>query len=103
VKNIRSSKITNAARGAVCTLRIVGACNYDQATTVAAHLPDQSHGIGLKGHDLFVVFACSCCHDVIDGRRKWPEYEGDRRDWYLLRALKHTLLKLHETGVLRIA
>lgn len=102
MKNVRSAKITSAARGQRCTVGILGVCNGDPATTVAAHLPDESHGMALKAHDLFVVFACSACHDAIDGRRSWPRHEGDRRDWYLLRALKRTLLALYIAGVLKI-
>ena len=60
------SKIRKAARGRECQLRIPGACNHDPSTTVLAHLG--GGGIGRKQPDIFAAFACSSCHDAVDGR-----------------------------------
>lgn len=82
---IESKKIRAAARGQECAVRLVGVCNYNQETTVLAHLPCGRRGIGIKSPDNIAVFACSACHDVIDGRVK-----GDV-DWKdMLRALAET-------------
>lgn len=62
-----SKKIRNAARGQSCTLRL-SECNFNPETTVLAHLPNGFKGMGMKGLDTVAVFACSSCHDEIDGR-----------------------------------
>lgn len=62
------SKIRAAARGQTCTLRLPG-CNGDTETTVFAHAPSVDNGMGLKtAPDFWGAFACSHCHDVVDGR-----------------------------------
>jgi len=57
-----------------CTLRIFAVCNHDNATTVLAHWPglDGGRGMGMKSIDLASAYACSSCHDVLDGRRPRP-------------------------------
>lgn len=82
---IQSNKLRASARGKDCTVRISGVCNENPETVVLAHLPSGSKGIGMKGHDTIAVFACSACHDVIDGRSKG---EIDWKD--MLRALRET-------------
>jgi len=99
---IASRKIRRAARDQACTLNIVGICNYDTDTTVFAHLPDESHGMAIKSTDASGCFACSSCHDVVDGKRYWQEFD-EHKDFYLFRAFKRTLGKLFELGVLVIA
>lgn len=63
-------KITALARGQACTVR-GPTCNGNPETTVATHFRSQrlGAGMGIKPPDLFIAFACSDCHDVIDGRR----------------------------------
>jgi hypothetical protein len=80
MKNLRK-----AARDRECTLRIVGVCNYDTATTILAHIRRGNvGGMGLKPPDLCAVIACSSCHEAIgDGRR---EYDG-----YIVDAMCRTL------------
>ena len=64
------SKLTESARGQECHVRIPGVCNGNPETTVLAHLKPTGHGtMGGKPPDICGVFACSDCHDVIDGRR----------------------------------
>lgn len=60
--------IRNAARGQTCTLRLPG-CNNNPASTVFAHAPSIDNGMGLKqARDFWGAFACSSCHDKVDGR-----------------------------------
>lgn len=99
---IRSKKVRDAARGQPCTVNIVGVCNGQSETTVLAHLPDQSHGVGLKAHDLSACFACDACHTVLDGRAKWPPMEEEHKDFYMRRAQTRTLVALYDMGILSI-
>lgn len=66
------SKITESARNKPCQIRIVGVCNHDETTTVFAHYRKLylGSGIGLKPTDIFGAYACSACHDAVDGRMK---------------------------------
>lgn len=99
-KNIRSSKIRDAARGQQCTLNIAGVCNYNTETTVLAHLPDESHGMGLKADDVSSCFACSSCHDAID--RRSSGLSGEDREFYMRRGMVRTWRKLIEMELIKI-
>ena len=91
-----SQKIRDSARGESCTLRLLG-CNFDSATTVFAHLPVNHRGMSIKTPDIFGCYACSFCHDVIDGRISGAWSHAD-----LLRALSETQMKLIEKGLIVI-
>lgn len=67
-KPLRSKKITTSAKGQDCTLRFYGVCNYNPETTVFAHAPCVDKGMGFKSPDWWGMYACSSCHDLIDGR-----------------------------------
>jgi len=97
---LKSKKIREAARGQECTLHIVGVCNYDPSTTVLAHLPDETKGMAKKADDISACFACSACHDAIDGRVK-SEID-EYKDFYYRRAMVRTWRKLIEMGVITI-
>jgi len=60
------SKIRDSARGRECQIRIPKCCNFDDTTTVLAHL--NGYGMGGKNHDFQGAYACSACHDAVDGR-----------------------------------
>lgn len=64
-----SKTLRNSARGRACTLRL-DCCNHNPETTVLAHLPIGQKGMGMKRPDYLAVFACSDCHDRLDGRTK---------------------------------
>jgi hypothetical protein len=92
------SNLRELARGRQCQVRIPGVCNHDPATTVLAHLP--GGGMGRKQPDLLAAWACSACHDAIDGRGKaiWD------RDWLRtchLDGVIRTQQILIEEGVIR--
>ncbi|MCO7055054.1 DUF1364 domain-containing protein [Pseudomonas juntendi] len=65
---MRQTKLTKAARGRECQVRIPGICNGNPETTVLAHY----RMAGTCG-------ACSTCHDVCDGRSKAIDRETARR------------------------
>ena len=57
------------ARDRDCQIRIAGVCNGDSATTVLAHYRlAGTCGVGMKPNDLQGAWACSSCHDYVDGR-----------------------------------
>ncbi|WP_295460481.1 nuclease domain-containing protein [uncultured Pseudomonas sp.] len=85
MSRVQSKKLRDSARGQDCTLRIPGICNGNPETTVLAHIACGQKGMGLKSPDNMAVFACSCCHDLLDGRRRG---ELDQRD--VIRALGET-------------
>lgn len=61
-------RIRQFARGQNCTLRLPG-CNNDSTTVVFAHAPSIDNAMGMKqAKDFWGAFACSHCHDVVDGR-----------------------------------
>lgn len=100
---IRSKAIRGSARDEPCTLQIAGICNGDTRTTVLAHLPDESHGLSRKSDDFpCVAYACSDCHDMIDGRipptLEWVQ-EGQ---FYMRRAMTRTLRRLIEKGIIEV-
>jgi hypothetical protein len=63
------SKLRNSARGQQCLVRLPGHCNGNPETVVLAHLRVAGlGGTGMKPPDWAGAFACSGCHDAIDGR-----------------------------------
>lgn len=64
------SKITNSARGQSCSIRIPRICNRNNDTVVLAHINGIrfNHGVGNKVNDMHGAYACSSCHDAVDGR-----------------------------------
>ena len=98
---MKSTALRESARGEQCTVQIVGICNGDTETTVLAHLPDESGGMGRKSDDISVCYSCSSCHDAIDRRVKSISLECDR-EWYLRRAMIRTWRRMVETGLITI-
>lgn len=98
---IVSKPVRDSARDEPCTLQIAGVCNYDWSTTVFAHLPDESKGMGTKADDLSGCYGCHACHDVIDARRNSVLSQEDR-EWYMRRAMVRTWRRLYEKGFLKI-
>lgn len=96
---MKSNKLRQSAKGEDCTLNIAGVCNYNPETTVLAHLPDETKGTGKKSDDISSCFACSDCHDVIDGRRSYRFERGDL-NFYLRRAMVRTWRKWIERGII---
>ena len=60
------SKIRQSAKGQDCQVRLAGICNRNPDTVVLAHL--NGAGMAMKHEDIFGAYACSDCHDAIDGR-----------------------------------
>ena len=90
--------IRDSAKGETCTLRLE-CCNGDPSTTVWAHLQFFAwSGMAMKGDDLLGVYACSTCHDSLDGRITTDFWGFDD----VLRALGESLLRLKAKGLLHV-
>jgi len=99
----KQTAITKSARGETCSLRFPMVCNFDNETTVWAHLPSVDKGIGYKSPDWWGVYACSCCHDVLDGRSSRLHYSAAGGIWEMVMdGLYETLKKLIAKGLLRV-
>ena len=60
------------ARGQPCMVRLAGICNFNPETTVLAHIRRaNAAGMGHKPPSTCAVWACSACHDAIDGRTEY--------------------------------
>ena len=95
----KQTKITKSARGEDCTL-LLGSCSGNE-TVVLCHI-GKNRGMAIKCGDHFAVYACSNCHDVIDGRAH-PMYGRAMVDDAKLIALERTQQKLIDKGLLVIA
>ena len=93
---LRSKKIKNSARDEDCSLRL-GECSSPE-TVILAHI-GKSRGVGIKCSDYFAVYACSTCHDIIDGRAK-SQFTKDELNSEKLRALEETQGKLVNKGLM---
>lgn len=68
---MKQTKLTKAARGRDCQIRMPGICNGNPETTVLAHYRMAGTcGVGIKPNDLQGAWACSGCHDEIDRRTR---------------------------------
>ncbi len=73
------------AKGKECQIRIPGVCNKNRETVVLAHLNNKrlfGVGVGQKVPDLFGAWACSACHDVVDGRTKTSWLDSEVREMF---------------------
>ena len=69
--------LRNEAKGRECCVRIPSVCNGKRETVVLAHLNNKrlfGVGVGQKVPDMFGAWACSACHDAVDGRRTTEPY-----------------------------
>lgn len=87
---MKQTKLTKAARGRDCQIRVPGVCNGNPETRVLAHfrMAGTRSGMGIKPNDLQGAWACSACHDAVDARSK-TEFSHDE------------LRTMHMEGVMR--
>jgi len=90
---MKSKKIRESARGESCALRVSVQCQ-DGETVVFCHLNSNFRGVGLKSPDLFGVYGCYNCHQMLD--------RGDVSGHDQLRALQETQMKLYEKGLIQV-
>lgn len=90
--------LRDLARDEECTVRLPGICNHNTETTVLAHYRlAGTCGVGMKPPDTNGAYACSACHDAIDGRMQHAF-----RDEFVtiahLEGCMRTLERLHQRG-----
>lgn len=98
---VRSKNLRNSARGKSCTLRLIGTCNGNGETTVLCHV-GRRRGMGLKSSDSMSIYACSSCHDALDGRVKYDESLNPNIYEDVLRAVEETQEQFIEEGIMVI-
>lgn len=95
-----TSKITRAARGQPCYLRLPG-CSHDPEQTVLAHIRrGNTAGVGRKPIDLCGIPMDDHCHAIYDGRVK-SEYSRAELDADALRGLCQWLTHLAAEGLVK--
>lgn len=97
----RSKKLRDSARGKNCTLRLIGTCNGNNETTVLCHV-GRRRGMGIKSSDSMSIYACSSCHDALDGRTKYDEILNTNIYEDVLRALEETQEQFIDEGLMVI-
>jgi len=90
---MQSKKIRRSARGEDCSLRASPYC-VDDDTVVFAHLNSGFRGVGIKSPDLFGVYACYECHQLLDASR--VSYQDQ------MRALQETQMKLFNKDLITV-
>jgi len=98
---INMSKITASAKGENCTIRLSIVCNHNPETVVFAHINGIrfGHGIGIKNNDILGAYACSDCHDAVDGRTK-THYSDNELKLAHYEGVFETQMKLVKKGLL---
>jgi hypothetical protein len=95
------SKLTQAARGKDCSVRIIGYCNGNAETVVSAHINGTrfGHGTGQKVSDLLAADCCSSCHDVLDYRVR-SNYTKEELKLFHYEGVMETLLRRQREGLI---
>ena len=95
------SKITEAARGQPCMVRIPGVCNGNPETVVLAHYRlAGTCGTGMKPPDILGAWCCSSCHDVCDGRAQSDDWDYDEVRLMHAEGCLRTLVQIEKQGLL---
>jgi hypothetical protein len=98
----RSRPLLDLARGQHCTV-FSSVCNNNPETTVTAHNPFGDRGMGTKCPDHDSCWACSACHDLLDGRRRVPHITPEVRASLFEMAKTRTHSLMWERGLIQVA
>jgi Putative nuclease YbcO len=96
----KQDKYTKSAEDQECQIRIPGVCNGNNMTVVFAHIGGA--GMGLKHPNIIGAYACSDCHDHVDGRATNNEYTYDELRYMHLEGMMMTQLIMIREGVLKL-
>lgn len=96
------SKLTEAARGLNCYLRLPNICTFNPEQTVLCHIRRGGiAGRGQKPSDFCAVPCCFACHDEFD-QRSCKGLSRDQLDAEMLRALVQWLSYLDSKGLVKL-
>ncbi len=88
------------AKGRGCMVRIFGICNHNSETTVLAHIRIAGvSGMGMKSPDLIGAWACSACHDELDGRTRKSGLSRDELRLAHYDGMVRTICQLDKEGL----
>lgn len=94
------SKLTEAARGQPCLIRLPG-CLGQHESVVACHYRLAGFcGVGMKPPNWMIAFGCAHCHSVADFRVFIDGYSRDAVRLSLAEGVFRTQAKLFEWGLL---
>lgn len=89
------------AKGRGCMVRIPGVCNFNSETVVLAHIRLAGvSGMGMKSPDLIGAWACSACHDEIDGRTNRSGLTRDELRLAHYDGMARTIVQLEKEGLI---
>ena len=89
------------AKGRGCMVRIPGVCNFNSETVVLAHIRLTGiSGMGMKSPDLIGAWACSACHDEIDGRTHRSGLTRDELRLAHYEGMARTIVQLEKEGLI---
>ena len=94
-----ADKYTRSAEEQECQVRIPGACSFDPAKTIFAHL--NGGGMAMKHSSIHGAYCCSKCHDVVDGRSP-TKFSQDELKLWLLEGVIRTQIIMINSGLLRL-
>ena len=88
------------AKGRGCMVRLSGICNFNSETVVLAHIRLQGvSGMGMKSPDLIGAWACSACHDELDGRTRKSGLSRDELRLAHYDGMVRTICQLDKEGL----
>jgi hypothetical protein len=88
------------AKGRGCMVRLPGICNFNSETVVLAHIRLQGvSGMGMKSPDLIGAWACSACHDELDGRTRKSDLTRDQLRLAHYDGMVRTICQLDKEGL----
>jgi hypothetical protein len=88
------------AKGRGCMVRLPGICNFNSETVVLAHIRLAGiSGMGMKSPDLIGAWACSACHDEIDGRTHKSGLSHDELRLAHFEGMARTIAQLEKEGL----
>ena len=97
---MKTSKIRQSAKGEDCLVRAPGICNGNPETVVLAHI--NGGGMGRKNPDWQAAYACSACHEWLDGGYIKTGSWRDERDLLHLEAVMRTQAVLIGKGLITV-
>lgn len=88
------------AKGRGCMVRLPGICNFNSETVVLCHVRLAGvSGMGMKSPDLIGAWACSACHDEIDGRTHKSGLSHDELRLAHYDGMARTIAQLDKEGL----